>query len=84
VCVCVYVCVCEFAKPFLEYGRADARQMIFDHLQAVERNNFHLTLAVFWIQMAHLSLLRVGVDVSHPVDEGKRTTALSLVVSRGG
>lgn len=54
----------------LMHGRRAGKDVIFKHLQAVEKNNFHLTLAYFWIQFVQLALTRAGVDVSTPLPAG--------------
>lgn len=33
----------------LEHGRKDGKELIFLHLQKVEKEHFHLTLAMFWV-----------------------------------
>lgn len=53
-------------------GRRQGKDVIFEHLGAVEKANFHLTLAYFWIQMVQLHLLRLGVDVANPTPLEKR------------
>jgi hypothetical protein len=61
-----------------EHGRREGRELICNHLAAVEKGAFNATLCMFWTQMVHLALARRGVDVSHSVVSNGRLTVDEL------
>ncbi len=63
----------------LELGRKEAREAIYQHLKAVEKEHFHLTIAMFWIQMVQLDLARLGVQVTDRVELALRPASISAL-----
>jgi hypothetical protein len=62
----------------LDLGRKEGIEAIFEYLEGIERKNFNLTLAYFWINLVQMALLKHGVDLEKfPVAEELRPKSVA-------